>query len=619
MVLGALAAVIGSLAAVREANAQMPPPGPPRTLATIPLEYAEAPAAVPSNLPPLPGEEASHGRPLATQQGPSSQAELGIADLRNPFEWGSEAPKRRSRGGKRAQNRHAHPVIPPPQIPPGYQIVPSGQAPSQQQPEAAPAEPPEVVPAPEAKPVEPPKEAAPAPGAEKPQPTAPPTEAAKPAAPPAPGAAPTPPAPGAAPTPPAPGAAPTPPAPGAAPTPPAPGAAPTPPGEEPLPPLPGEAAPPSAPGAAPQPGAAAPSPAATAAAAADTFGAAAGGAGPGFGGGLSSGAGAVPMIGDQSPFRFHGMMRTVALPAAGTPGFPPPIPGPRAGSLFYPSVRNFKISENQSPRPQDRFFVDFNYYNNINDTINTRNGSPIDHIKAYRYLFGGEKTFNDGKGSIGLRFPINNVTADSLGRQASTPTSTAMGDLTIFGKYILEQNPRTGSLASVGLAVTTPTGPARFAGAPYLFGIRSVYIQPFFGYIYNIRNFYLQGFTAFDFPSNFSDTSMMYNDFGMGYFLIRSTDPDDFLTTLAPTFEVHVNTPLNHRDWFNPNDLAGSPDVVNLTYGLNFGFRHHSLLTMALITPVSSPQPFNTEVVVFLNVFYGRSRAPGQVTPPLAE
>ena len=269
-----------------------------------------------------------------------------------------------------------------------------------------------------------------------------------------------------------------------------------------------------------------------------------------------------------------------------------------------------------SPRPQDRFFFNFNYYNNINDTINTRNGSPVDHIKAYRYFFGVEKTFNEGKGSIGLRFPINNVTADSTSKLLSTPTSTALGDLTIFGKYILEENKKTGSLASVGLAVTPPTATTRFAGAPYLFGLRSVYIQPFFGYIYNIGNWYLHGFSAFDFPSNYHDVTIMYNDFGIGYYLIKSQEPDRFLTVLAPTFEVHVNTPFNHRDPFNKTDIAGTPDMVNFTYGLNFQFRRRSTLTAAFITPVTSPQPFNTEAALLLNVYFGRSRSTLPVTPP---
>ena len=64
---------------------------------------------------------------------------------------------------------------------------------------------------------------------------------------------------------------------------------------------------------------------------------------------------------------------------------------------------------------------------------------------------------------------------------------------------------------------------------------------------------------------------MIYNDLGVGYYVFRSRDSRDWLTGMAPTFELHVNNPLNHRDPFNRFDLAGSPDSVDLTFGLNFG------------------------------------------------
>ena len=111
----------------------------------------------------------------------------------------------------------------------------------------------------------------------------------------------------------------------------------------------------------------------------------------------------------------------------------------------------------------------------------------------------------------------------------------------------------------------------------------------------------------------------MYNDIGIGYFLIRNNDPNAFLTALAPTFELHVNNPLNHRNPFNRFDLASTPDAVDLTYGLNFGIRNTAVLTAAFVTPVASPKPFDTEAILMLNIFYGRTRANVvQQTPPPA-
>ncbi len=349
----------------------------------------------------------------------------------------------------------------------------------------------------------------------------------------------------------------------------------------------------------------------------DAFAEVAGTEGPGFGGGLGAGSEAFAMIGDMSPLtvgaRFG--LRTSASPV-GPPG-PPPLPGPRGGSPIYPSIRNFKISENMSPRPQDRIFFDFNYYNGLNNTINSRDLSPITQMKAYIYNFGLEKTFFDGMGSIGIRVPLDNLTANSNPNVISTPTSTALGNLTVFGKYILGQNQKTGSLVSALFAITPQSGPGRFAGAPYLFPLNGTYFQPAIGYIYNYNRWYIQGFSGFSFSANPNDVSYIFNDIGIGYFLIRNNDRSAFLTALAPTVELHVNNPINHRDVFNRFDLAGSPDAVNLTYGLNFGIMNAAVLTAAFVTPLASPKPFDTEAILMLNIYFGRTRAnPVQQLPP---
>lgn len=353
------------------------------------------------------------------------------------------------------------------------------------------------------------------------------------------------------------------------------------------------------------------------------YGAAADTLGPGFGAALEA-AVATPfaMIGDMSPISIHGLMaRTSASgvpPPVPTPG-PPHPPGARAGSPLYATVRGVKITDNQSPRPMDRVYFDFNYYNNLNDTLNRRDLSPITQMKAYTYLFGFEKTFNQGLGSIGLRLPLENLTANSTGNVVSTPTTTAPGDMSLYAKYILAQNQRTGSLVSAGFAVTLPTGPGRFAGAPYLFGINSIYFQPFLGYIYNYNRWYFQGFTGMSFAANVNDVSIIYNDVGVGYFLKRSTDPREFVSAIAPSFEMHVNDPMNHRDVFNRFDIAGSADVLDLTFGLNVEFRRAVVLSFAFVTPVTSPKPFDSEAMILLNIYYGRTRG-GQIpiTPPPA-
>ena len=131
----------------------------------------------------------------------------------------------------------------------------------------------------------------------------------------------------------------------------------------------------------------------------------------------------------------------------------------------------------------------FNYFQGVNDAVNTRLQAPIGYTQVFRYIGGFEKTFLDGQGSVGLRVPLDSVTATTATSRASGNfggTSTAVGDLSIFGKYILLENRETGSLLSVGGAISAPTGPGRFAGFnTFAASPHGTSFQPFIGYIYN--------------------------------------------------------------------------------------------------------------------------------------
>ena len=58
------------------------------------------------------------------------------------------------------------------------------------------------------------------------------------------------------------------------------------------------------------------------------------------------------MIGDIAPFAAHALSGWSARAALA------PDPGLRFRHRSFRSIRNYKISENQSPRPQDRVFFD---------------------------------------------------------------------------------------------------------------------------------------------------------------------------------------------------------------------------------------------------------------------
>src|SRR5262249_46719979 len=96
---------------------------------------------------------------------------------------------------------------------------------------------------------------------------------------------------------------------------------------------------------------------------------------------LSSG-GMPQMIGDLGP-----LPRTSSLPSPCPPPRPPGVPGgARGATLVIPAIRDIKISEDQSPRPQDRVFFMFNYFQGVNDQVNQRLHAPIGYTQVFRYI-----------------------------------------------------------------------------------------------------------------------------------------------------------------------------------------------------------------------------------------
>ena len=316
------------------------------------------------------------------------------------------------------------------------------------------------------------------------------------------------------------------------------------------------------------------------------------------------------MIGDQAPPVSVLHSAAVATPPA-TPGGKNPISTPSVltKTQVTTSVRGFKIAENQSPVPQDRVFFSFNYFDNVNNQLNKVFQAPIKGVEIYRYTLGFEKTFNGGYGSIGLRLPIDNVFARSKAVNVQGGgNSTATGNLTIFAKHIFYVNRETGSVATGGVAISPMTAPGTFGGAKFLAASNTTTFQPFFAFLINRPKFYFQGFTAIDTPVDPSQPTLVYNDFGVGYYAYRNNAFDTLITAVAPTVEVHINTPINHSGAYNPKDTNGTPDIINITTGLNTRFRTSSILTMGVVVPVTGPRPFSIEGTVLFNYYFGRSR-----------
>lgn len=125
-------------------------------------------------------------------------------------------------------------------------------------------------------------------------------------------------------------------------------------------------------------------------------------------------------------------------------------------------------------------------------------------------------------------------------------------------------------------------------------------MQPWFGYIWNADRFFVQAFHSVVAPTDPRDVTLLFNDIGLNYWLYRG-DPNRPLSFIVPMAEIHVTTPLNHRD---PSSTVYVPDIVDLTAGVHFGIFRNTTLSLGVATPVTGPRVFNVEGFVQLNWRY---------------
>jgi hypothetical protein len=309
-------------------------------------------------------------------------------------------------------------------------------------------------------------------------------------------------------------------------------------------------------------------------------------------------------------------------------------------SLQQPLVGRgaFKIAENESPQPQDRVFLTYNFYSHL--PVFAASGLtfqpgilPIDvpagnirvkSLDVHQQTFGFEKTIGCNF-SIGMRLPFFQTAGGDVDFEIPTGAAPLLGggvignddcgDLTIITKYALRRDPN-GSAFSVGLAITTATGPDFFVVNPNfslrsqinptvlpdLFltqgnSIHSTLLQPYFGLYQACGSLFVHGFTSVVVPTDGRDVTILFNDYGAGWFLYQGGG--GLLSSIAPTVEVHVGTPLNGRD---PTDLVFMKDQVVFTGGLHLGLGQSTRLTLGTSVPVTGPQPYDLGAVAQFNM-----------------
>lgn len=232
-----------------------------------------------------------------------------------------------------------------------------------------------------------------------------------------------------------------------------------------------------------------------------------------------------------------------------------------------------KIAENESPAPQDRVYIQYNYY------------SIDSESDVHREAIGVEKALFGGRASVGLRLPFIQSGDDS-----------DVGDLSIVLKYAPLYSPA--HILSTGLVITVPTG--GFATSVVvkedrIEEVHPVQLQPYVGYLWQKDDFYLHGFASIMVPTDSDDVTVAFLDLGVGYWVFRG---GGVLTGIVPTLEIHANLPVNHRA---DDDVPRFRDTIDLTGGVRFLFKERVALGVAAVRTLNSPRLFDFEVIANLD------------------
>ncbi len=299
-------------------------------------------------------------------------------------------------------------------------------------------------------------------------------------------------------------------------------------------------------------------------------------------------------------------------------GFPfvPFMLGDFIGPLANP-MTDLKVAEGESPIPLDRVFYRFNYYNSLSPSVYQSPFQPYKQVNLFTNVFGFEKTFGEWF-SFGVRIPLNGIDAYSRGpyyvripgpgnHVVTVPGvpdygSTQLGNINSIFKIKLAEDRNAAYLVSAGLAISFPT-----AATPKIDPGPSTatVLQPFLGGVYTRNRFFVQGFGSMTLPMISIQSLFLFNDVGLGLWAYRDDSPTAILTGIAPTFEAHLNVPVQGSDRvsyiFNRAGTLPFNTQFNLTFGTTFEFAHRATLGLGFVVPTVGPDPFKYEFLAQFN------------------
>ncbi|MCA9082919.1 MAG: hypothetical protein KDA81_02630 [Planctomycetaceae bacterium] len=298
-----------------------------------------------------------------------------------------------------------------------------------------------------------------------------------------------------------------------------------------------------------------------------------------------------------------------------------PIGAPSTSDFIYgnlaaapgANVGRLKLAENVNPIPQDRFFVSYSYFEDVNIL-----GGGAD---VHRITPGFEKTFMNGNASLEFRFPFADTVSSTYDTANGLRNATEFGNMSVWWKALLIQDCCWTVSAGSGMTLPTADDYVVLDGAN---GLRvenqAVHWLPFLATTYTPDDrWFMQTMLQFDvdvngnpvsfgtaFPTSAGrahDNAYMFVDLSVGYWVYKSRCCHNTIQGIAPVIEFHHNTALDNGDPIPALGLAapGRTTVSNMVFGLNTKLQDGKSVTMGYVTPIGKDRQFDGELRLFFN------------------
>ncbi|WP_166823424.1 hypothetical protein [Thalassoroseus pseudoceratinae] len=286
-------------------------------------------------------------------------------------------------------------------------------------------------------------------------------------------------------------------------------------------------------------------------------------------------------------------------------------------------VRRQKVSENNSPIPQDRWIFSYNHFENalaadtydfveIGGVVSLRTNRVNRSVD--RFAFGIEKTFVDGWNSVQV---VQSVSANQWQLDSDLVGATAggLGNLTFLFKQALLV--ADDGLISAGFGFDIPIGAdgeGRVDSVLYELKNENVHLFPFLGIAYTpFDNWFVQGIFQLDIPTRgnsvivddaksrqnvgrLNESTLLFVDVSGGYWLYQNPNARA-VVGVALVSELHYGVPIQDSDSveyassdgtvnFNFTNPAGWSDALNFTLGMHTVLANGATVRIGGVIPI---------------------------------